>query len=156
MTGLVGQVGLRQGAKRWSIGWWIEHVTHSRTHHTVIILDDVWCISAQPGGVAKVRIDSYPELVYTKLGYGPGQGQAVANAAHMTIGEPYNYVALLVIAVSFITDKKTPERLAAAVSNNHRLDCSQLCDLAILQGTGARLFPEESGLIWPGLFEQFT
>lgn len=156
MADLTGQIGLRQGASRWSVAWWIEKITRSKTHHTVVIVDGTYCISAQPGGVAKVRIDSYPSLVYTKLPYRAGQGEKVATNALAMVGQQYNYAALLIIAASFITGLKTPERLAAYVSNNHRLDCSQLCDLAILQGTGARLFPEESGLIYPGLFEQFT
>ena len=156
MTDHTGQVGLRQGARRWSVGWWIEKITRSHTHHTVLVLNGSYCVSAQPGGAKMVRIDSYPSLVYTDFAYQPGQAQAVADAATRMIGQQYNYAALAVIAGSFITGIPTPERVAAFVSNNHRLDCSQLCDLAILQGTGDRLFPQEPGLIWPGLYEQFT
>lgn len=152
----VGQVGLRQGAPKYSAAWWIEKITHSHTHHTVVIIDDVWCISAQPGGVAKVRIDSYPALVYTEFQYFEDQAAKVAAAAVAMVGQEYNYVALFVIAASFLTGLKTPERIAAFVSNNHRLDCSQLCDMALLEGTGVRLFPNEAGLIYPGQFERFT
>lgn len=157
MAELTGQIGLRMNAPASDvIPWSIERITRSHTHHTVVALDNVWCVSAQPGGVKIVRIDSYPSLVWTRLLYGPGQAQAVADAARRLEGRKYNYPALVVIAASFTFNFKTPERLAAWLSNNSLLDCSQLCDMAILEGTGARLFDDEAGLIYPGDFERFT
>lgn len=156
MTDLTGQVGLRQGAKQWSVGWWIEKITRSKTHHTVLILDQEWCVSAEPGRVKRVRIDSYPSLVYTDLHYTGTEAADTAAAAAAMLGTRYNYAALLIIAADFIFHTHTPHWLAYWVSHNGRVDCSQLCDLAITQGTHRAIFPQEAGLIWPGLFEQFT
>lgn len=156
MTGVTGQVGLRQGAEKWSVGWWIEKITRSKTHHTVVIEDDEYCISAQPHGVKRVRRDSYPALVLTDLAYVGDEGEKVAHAAASMIGTPYNYAALLIIAADFLFRTHTPSWLAAWVSHNGAVDCSQLCDLAITAGTGRPLFPQEPGLVWPGLFEQYT
>jgi hypothetical protein len=156
MTDMTGQVGLRQGATQWSVGWWIEKITHSKTHHTVLVLDAEWCVSAEPGRVKRVRIDSYPSLVYTHIPYAGTQAADTAAAAATMLGTRYNYAALLIIAADFLLHAHTPHWLAYWVSHNGAVDCSQLCDQAITMGTGHPLFPQEPGLIWPGLFEQFT
>ena len=156
MADLTGQVGLRQGATQWSVGWWIEKITHSKTHHTVLILDTEWCVSAQPRRAKRVRIDSYPNLVYTHIPYTGSQAADTAAAAATMLGTRYNYAALLIIAADFLLRAHTPHWLAYWVSHNGAVDCSQLCDQAITMGTGHPLFPQEPGLIWPGLFEQFT
>jgi len=153
---LTGQVGLRQGATQWSVGWWIEKITHTKTHHTVLIVDAEWCISAEPGRVKRVRIDSYPSLVVTKIVYKDGEAARVAAAAAAMLGTRYNYAALLIIAADFLLHTHTPHWLAYWVSHNGSVDCSQLCDQAITEGTGRSPFPEEPGLVWPGLFEQYT
>lgn len=158
MTDLTGQIGLRQHAKITSpVPWLIERITGTNTHHTVICVDNEWCVSAEPrSGVTWRRINEYPSLVTTEFQYAPGHAKAVADAAATMIGTKYNYLALVVIALSCLLHRHTPERIAAWISNNKRLDCSQACDQAILTGTGKRLFDQQPGLIYPGLFEPYT
>lgn len=153
---LVGQVGLRQHAKPFTWGWAIEKETHSISHHSVIVVDETHCVSAQPGGAALVRIDSYPSLVYTSLPYVGDEGKKVAAAALEMIGRPYNYAALAVMGAEFTFGTNAPRWLDWLVTHNGALDCSGLCHRAIERGTGYSLFPKSVGLIWPGLFEQFV
>ncbi len=88
-----GQVGIITDARKWSIGWWVERITHSPAHHTVIVFNDTTAISAEPGGVRYRQLAEYAHIVYTDYPLTDAQIIAIRWFAQGRLGVGYGYWA---------------------------------------------------------------
>lgn len=153
MSELTGQIGLRMNATG-GIGWWIERITRSHTHHIVIAISETHVMSAEPHGARIRPMTDYPEIVWSQFDYTDVQRADMAFMAEALNNHPYNYAGFFLIGVEKVTGVTMPDRLAKAVSWTDRMMCSQMADF-LLSKVGIDLFKFQSGMVSPGDFEHY-
>lgn len=134
----------------WAIRWG----TDSTVNHAFLYAGDGQIIEA----VREVRLspwDSYPGTIWSgSMGFGPDKLAAVAAGAQRYLGESYNVLDIVAIALAqarlgHLVDGD--EWWVRRLSDPAHLICSQLCDQAYLD-QGIHLFNDGRlpGLVSPG------
>lgn len=138
---LTGQIGIITNAAKWSIGWWVEKITHSPAHHTIIAISDTLCVSAEPGGVRYRNINEYGDrIIWTQYNYTLAEATNIAWFADGHIGLDYNIRAFIALGIQHLTRLRIPQWLATHLTSRHRVTCSQLAT-DILRATNIHPIP---------------
>lgn len=162
-VGLVRQTGFWPACIRWATG--------SHVDHMVVYIGGRMVVSASPKGAKVVPIDDYPNVIWSAFTVGEPDRfayharRATLHWAFDHIGTPYNFVDDVVLATVWIIGKLTrvsvpthivPRAIARRLSDPRRLQCAQLCDLA-LQAGGVHVFQDGRlpGDVVPGDFERY-
>lgn len=150
---LAGQVGLRRNATDW-LGKLIEWFTNSDTHHVVVAINETQVVSADRPKVIIKDILEYPHLDWSAFEYEAGQSEAVVASAMNMVNRPYNMAAVICIGFSRFTSVPIPQYIRNWLMLRPNMDCSQLCDIALLHG-GKDLFPHDPALVTPADFKAY-
>jgi hypothetical protein len=134
----------------------IRLITGSHWSHVVIAINELQCVSAEPGGAVVRQISDYPEVVWSHMKLTGRERSIVAFWALQHKGHPYSWVAYYGAAVAAILKDRTPEWLDRLVGRSDKLICSQLADLA-MQAVGINLFEDSRprGAVTPASFGRY-
>lgn len=151
---LTGQIGIIHSRS----GFWgkvVQWVTGSHWNHTVMALDDIVCVSAEPGGALVRPITFYrdEEVVWSQFNLTTHQRDHITRWAVQHIGTEYNWADYFLAGIASITRRATPRWVRRIVATPDRLICSQLCDYAYRAGS-KHLFTDHRplGAVTPGDF----
>jgi hypothetical protein len=149
---LAGQIGLvLKPTSFWGrlIAWW----TNSPAYHTVLAIDNVRCISAEPGGARYREISLYPEIVFSHFDLTEEQRDNIVDWGIRHLGTSYNFAEDIAIGIGLRFGMKTPLWIQRYLSSDYILNCSQLCDAAYFNAD-IDLFTDHrlSGAVFPGSY----
>ncbi|MFI5415109.1 MAG: hypothetical protein ACHQ16_05530 [Candidatus Lutacidiplasmatales archaeon] len=149
---VAGQVGVlaTAGIVGAGIRWW----THSPVNHAIFDVGDGWCVSAEPHGAALRRITDFPPAVWSEFVYPTDTARSAAILwALNAIGTPYGFLDDAALAIVLAFGWSAPQFVLDRLARTDRLQCAQLCDLA-LQAGNIHAFDDgrPPSLVWPGLF----
>ena len=132
-TGQIGIVHSRRGF--W--GKLVQVVTRSHWNHTVIAINAVECVSAEPGGAVRRPIAYYSgeDVVWSQFDLTVPQRRNITGWTVQHIGVEYNTADFILAGVASITGRATPMWVRRIVATPDRLICSQLCDYAYQAGS---------------------
>lgn len=150
LTGQVAVIGNR--------GWFgraVQVVTRSAWNHNVVAINELECVSAEPGG-AIIRPISYyntDTVAWSQFDLTAEQRDRISTWAFNHVGVEYDHLGFVAIAVTKILGPFAPRWLLRYIGTRDRLICSYLCDLA-LQAGGIHVFKDHRprGCVTPGSF----
>lgn len=155
MDDLTGQVAIIHAPTGWA-GRIVQIITRSHWNHTVTMISNTRCVSAEPGGVRTRNISHYTdneEVVWSQLELTPAQRHTIRRWSLDHLGDRYNWLAYIAIGIALTTGRATPRWLRRWLDNSDDLICSQACDMA-LQAANIHLFKDHrvAGAVHPGSF----
>ena len=147
------------------VGWSIRLLTRSGVNHAGVCNGEGDTVEAQAAG-AVVKVEpgrgkdvTYGDALLARIAQeDPHRGTAIAQAAELLVGTPYNFLDLVALAWACRHDPTgVPERpnwWQRRVMRSDRLICSQLVDKACLM-EGVHLFDDGRlpGQVTPGALE---
>ncbi len=142
------------------IGRIIRWDTSSPVNHAFVYIGDGLIVEAQPGGATRSPYDRYRNTFWStgKIALNDTERAGIVAAARADVGVPYGWWDI--VAIAFVQKRWFHgrlgrnwlwKRLAARVSRNGTLICSQLVDEAYATG-GVALFADgrPAGSVSPG------
>jgi hypothetical protein len=139
----------------------IQFDTAAPVNHAFVCVRPRVIVEAMPGGARTNSTVSYPNAIWSHLPLSPWQRHNIAEAGLRHVGALYNWLDLGAVGIA---QKRWSPQLREQwlagqhmpwwvnrVSNNRRLICSQLVDLAVQAGN-VHLFTDQRlpGLVSPG------
>lgn len=149
---LTGQIGICMHGTT-PIAKGIEWATDSHTHHVFVVISEIMCVSAEPGGVKYRPLTDYPSAHYSRFALTEEQKQAIIEAAHKYVGRPYNFAIYGPLLFQKLTGHKVDGWVAEWLSKRPNENCSQASD-DIYTRAGFHLFADISEIVTPGDFER--
>ncbi len=152
MTDLTGQIGLVcEPTSFWP--WLIATVTRSPVYHTVVAIDNVRCVSAEPGGARLREISRYKHIVFSRFELTEEQRDDIVDWALAHLDVPYGFFSDIAIFLGLKLGLKTPKWIARYLSTDQVMMCSQLCDSAYAEN-GVHIFTDGRlpSAVWPGSY----
>lgn len=151
---LTGQIGLRQHSTG-LVGRCIEWATNSSTHHVVVAVSELLCVSAEPGGVRLRLISDYPALTWSRFDHDNATRALIVEHAYAALAArtPYNFAIYPPLLWQRITSRPITGPVAVWLGKRPHENCSQLAD-DIYTAAGLHLFPDIARLVTPGDFER--
>lgn len=152
MPDLAGQIGLVGNPTHfWPhvISW----ATHSPVYHTVLAVDNLRCVSAEPGG-ARLRMNNeWPHIVWSDFDLTEAQRDTITEWGIAHLGTPYNFVDDIAIGLGTVFGWATPMWLQRYLSSDYTLECAQLVDSAYA-AAGIHLFDDGRlpGAVFPASY----
>ena len=149
----VGQVMLISTSGK--IGRLVQFMDDSNWNHMTVAINDLECVSAEPGGARIRLISEYDndEVAWSQFELTDAQRDNITMWAFNHLGTDYDYLGFVAIAITKILGPLAPRWLLRYIATRNRLVCSYLVDLA-LQAGGIHLFNDHRprGAVTPGSF----
>lgn len=102
-----------------------------RWNHVAVMVSRTQCVGAEPGGARKYPVAQWDDYHISHIPYTLQQANQAALFAVESIGDPYSYLDIGLIALALITRQHTPKWLADKLSDDDRFICSELGDAAV-------------------------
>lgn len=139
-------------------GWFgrgVQVVTGSAFNHSGLMINELECMSAEPGGARIRLISEYKNdvVAYSQFDLTDKQRAQITGWASDHLGTPYDHLGFAAIAVTKILGRFAPRWLLRYIGTHDRMICSYLVDLA-LQAGDIHLFRDHrpEGAVTPGSF----
>jgi hypothetical protein len=136
---LTGQIGLVYGPTTWS-GRTVSWVTDSPVFHSVIAINNRWCVSAEHPRARYRPINGYPRIIWSNFDHTAQQRTGIALWARHHVNASYNLIDDIAIGLERLLDEHTPKSILRRLSSSQHMECAQLCDAAYTYGGGYQLF----------------
>jgi len=150
---ITGQVALIS-TSGW-VGRLVQWATSSAYNHSVVAINDLECVSAEPGGAVIRPIGDYQHdlIAWSRFELTGEQRDRISTWAFEHVGTEYDTVGFAAIAVTKLLGPLAPRWLLRYVGASDRLICSYFVDLA-LQAGGIHLFRDHrpEGAVTPASF----
>jgi hypothetical protein len=137
------------------VGRLVQLVTGSAWNHSVVAINELECVSAEPGG-ARIRLISeyrHDTVAWSQFTRSDERRDRITTWAFDHLDVDYDYLGFVAIALTKLLGPFAPKWLLRYIATRDRLICSYLCDLA-LQAGGIHLFDDHRphGCVTPGSF----
>lgn len=121
-----GQIGVVHHSTGF-VGWCIEKLTHSDSHHTILAVSETECVSADYHGIVIEPISTHRFVVWSQYDLTNQERWLVTEVARTYVGGKYNYMAFVLLGLTRPFNLQIPRSWAHWVNSRGKVTCSQLC-----------------------------
>lgn len=120
----------------------VQWFTGSPAFHTIFAVDGHVCVSAETPTIRLRPLSHFRDVVWLNVEYpSAAKREDAIDFALGTVGKPYAYWDIVLLVISKILKKKTPQRILDRIQDRRQYFCSELTDDALQVG-GVNLFPD--------------